>query len=178
MKKLTTLLGAIIIAGNLYSQKPQHKFNRSDIRTLITQAKNDLGEKDVFARPIEIRDDSSSCNLYYSKVGIVDLEEYLIKQRNPKGKLENIKKDFHKIHIVVEYDCKNYSILIRKEPFLFEEKSIDNQNQKKNPHTLIIKKQNNKYITNSDLKLRPLTEKYIKEIYKKSLEMSKRYFEK
>jgi hypothetical protein len=177
MKKLITFLSAIAISHTLYSQPDTTNLQRSQIKKTVTQAINDLNESDVTARPIKVRPNSSSCNTHYSKVGIADLEKRLIKQKNKKGKWENIKQDFYKIHTIVNYDCNDYTVKVRKEPHIFKQNSLINKNEKQNPYTLIIKKQNNKYKINSNLKLRPITEQNLKRIYEESIEMSKKYFE-
>ncbi len=176
MKKLTTFLSAMALTGILYSQPDTTNLQRSQIKTATTQAINDLNERDVTAIPIKERENTSQCNTRFSKIGVADLERLLVKQMNSEGKWENSKENSYKVNIVVTYDCKDYIVKIRGEPYIFEENSLVNKNKSKNPYTLIIKKQNNEYKINSDLELRTLTKKYIKRIYNESIEMSKDKF--
>jgi hypothetical protein len=175
MKKFSCIIiGTIILNIGAFSQ------TKTEITDLVKIASNDITNKCKII-PLEIRpNDDTTCNTYFSKVGMAVVTKPLVSKYDKNGKRYNEKEIQYQCRIHVVYDCDQYRIILFDEPVITRVDVIENLNENAPTKKAVIIEKDGTYMVDgfNYAGLTALTKKRLQDIGETAMKPAKKLFSK
>lgn len=175
MKKVFAIgVLATLFSFSLLSQ------TQTEISELVKLGNNDINNKTKMI-PLELRENTdTTCNTYFSRVGMSVITKPLISKYDEEGKRYNEVVTRYESRIHVTYDCKEYQIILYDEPIIVGKDEIENLNPKSATKQAVVIFDGEKYVIKDFdySKLRPVTQQRLQAIGEAVFPPAKKMFSK